>query len=168
MPKRSRRLTGGLTRRQLLMAGMAVGAASFTSTDALIATSRVFASVSQPQTPLPSANIPKYVTALRTFGVDQRVESSAFTTKMVEFQQVVLPPSLYPSAFSSGTWLWGYQVDGKPPSWPGFSVEAQRGTPTNITYVNNLPVGASRSHLEPLLTVDQTIHWADPLNAGNS
>src|SRR5215831_3502337 len=168
MPKRSPRLTGGLTRRQLLMAGMAVGAASFTSTDALVATSRVFASAAQPQTPLPSANIPKYVTALRTFGVDQRIESSAFTSRMLEFQQIVLPPSLYPNAFQNGTWLWGFQNDGKPPSWPGFSVEARRGTPTNITYVNNLPVAANRSHLEPLLTIDQTLHWADPLNAGNS
>src|SRR5215472_4299702 len=122
MPKRSQRHVGGLTWRQLLMAGMAVGAASFTSTDALVATSRVFASVSQAQTPLPSANIPKYVTPLRTFA-GQRVTSSAFTAKSLEFQQVVLPPSLYPSAFSNGTWLWGYQVDSKPASWPGFSVE---------------------------------------------
>jgi spore coat protein A, manganese oxidase len=168
MPKRSQRLVGGLTRRQLLMAGMAVGAASFTSTDALVATSRVFASAASPQTPLPSANIPKYVTPLRTFGVDQRIESSSFTTTMTEFQQTVLPPSLYPNGFRNGTWLWGYQVDGKPAAWPGFSVEARRGTPTNITYVNNLPMAASRSHVEPLLTIDQTLHWADPLSAGNS
>jgi spore coat protein A len=167
MPKRSRRLVGGLTRRQMLMAMGAVGAASFTSTDALITGSRVFASVSQAQTPLPSANIPKYVTALRTFA-GNRVTSSAFTSKMVEFQQVVLPPSLYPSGFSKGTWLWGYQNDSRPATWPGVSVEARQGTPTNITYVNNLPTAASSSHVEPLLTIDQTLHWADPLNAGNS
>jgi spore coat protein A, manganese oxidase len=167
MPKRSRRLVGGLTRRQLLMAGMAVGAASFTSTDALVATSRVFASVSQPQTPLPSGNIPKYVTPLRTFA-GRRVEKTSFKTKMVEFQQLVLPKSMYPSSFSGGTWLWGYGVDSTPPSWPGTTVEAQRGSPTDITYINNLPLSASKSHVEPLLTIDQTLHWADPLNAGNS
>jgi len=167
MPKRSRRLVGGLTRRQLLMAMGAVGAASFTSTDALVAGSRVFASVSQPQTPLPGGNIPKYVTALRTFN-GHRVQNSSFTTRMQEFQQVVLPPSVYPSSFRNGTWVWGYQNDGQAASWPGASVEVTRGTPTTITYVNNLPVGSNRSHVEPLLTIDQTIHWADPLNAGNS
>jgi FtsP/CotA-like multicopper oxidase with cupredoxin domain len=148
------------------MAMGAVGAASFTSTDALISTSKVFASVSQPQTPLPGGNITKYVTALRTFN-GQRVETASFTTKMVEFQQVVLPPSSYPSAFRNGTWLWGYQNDSRAPSWPGVSVEVDRGTPTTITYVNNLPVAATKSHLESLLTIDQTVHWADPLNAGN-
>jgi FtsP/CotA-like multicopper oxidase with cupredoxin domain len=105
------------------------------------------------------------VTALRTFN---RVESKSFTTKMLEFQQVVLPPSMYPSGFKNGTWLWGYQVDSRPPSWPGATVEAARGTPTTITYVNNLPVAATRSHLEPTLSIDQTLHWADPLNAGTS
>ena len=152
----------------MLMAMGAMGAASLTSTDALIASSRVLASAASPQTPLPSANIPKYVTPLRTFVNDSRVESAAFTARSMEFQQLVLPASMYPAGFRNGTWLWGYQIDGTPPSWPGTSVEATRGTPTNITYVNNLPVSASRSHVEPLLTIDQTLHWADPLNTGNS
>jgi spore coat protein A len=149
------------------MAGAAVGAASLTSTDALVATSRVLASVSSGQTPLPAANIPKYVTALRTFN-GSRVETASFTTKMVEFQQVVLPPSMYPAGFKNGTWLWGYQNDSRPATWPGVTVEVDRGTPTTITYVNNLPLAASRSHLQSLLTVDQTLHWADPLNAGTN
>lgn len=152
----------------MLMAMGAMGAASFTSTDALMASSRVLASAASPQTPLPSANIPKYVTPLRTFVNDSRIESAAFTTRSMEFQQLVLPQSMYPGGFRNGTWLWGYQVDGTPPSWPGTSVEATRGTPTNITYVNQLPLSASRSHVEPLLTIDQTLHWADPLNTGNS
>ncbi|HXM54153.1 MAG TPA: multicopper oxidase domain-containing protein [Candidatus Dormibacteraeota bacterium] len=156
-----------LTRRQFVLAGAAAGAATLTSTDALIASSRVLASVSQAQTPLPSANIPKYVTALRTFS-GNRVNSSSFTTTMQEFQQIVLPPSMYPSGFANGTWVWGYKVDSRAAQWPGFTVQATRGTPTTITYVNNLPVAASRSNLEKLLTIDQTIHWADPLNAGNS
>ena len=167
MPKRSRRLVGGLTRRQMLMAMGAVGAASVTSTDALVAGSRVFASVSQAQTPLPSGNIPKYVTPLRTFA-GRRVTRTSFNTKMVEFQQQVLPKSMYPQAFEGGTWLWGYGVDGTPPSWPATSVEALRGSPTTVNYINNLPFGASKSHLERLITIDQTVHWADPLNAGTS
>lgn len=43
--------------------------------------------------------------------------------------------------------------------YPGFTIEAQRGTPTEVKYVNNLvnPV------LQQYITVDQTLHWADPL-----
>src|SRR5258708_8283516 len=168
MPEPTRRNRGRVTRRQVVVAGAVIGGAALSPADALLLrTSRVFASVSQAQTPLPSANITKYVTALRTFN-GHRVESSSFTSKMVEFQQVVLPPSMYPSGFKNGTWLWGYQSDGQPASWPGATVEVKRGTPTNITYVNNLPMAANRSHLEPLLTIDQTLHWADPLNAGTS
>jgi spore coat protein A, manganese oxidase len=134
---------------------------------ALVSASRVFASAQQAQTPLPSANIPKYVDALRTFA-GQRVSATSFTNRMVEFHQRVLPASMYPSSFRAGTCLWGYQVANRPASWPGATVEAQRGSPVTVTYVNNLPMSASRSHLEKLLTIDQTMHWADPLKAGNS
>jgi len=161
-----RRLIGGLTRRQFVLASAAIGA-GLTSADALISSSGVLASVTQPQTPLPSANIPKYVTHLRTFA-GRRVTGSSFNTKIVEFQQLVLPRSVYPQKFLNGTYLWGFGVDGTPPSWPGTSVEAVRGTPTNVTYINSLPGSASSSNLEPLLMIDQTLHWADPLNAGNS
>src|SRR5205807_2377182 len=126
-----------------------------------------FASAAQPQTPLPSANIPKYVTSLRVFA-GNRVTSTSFTTRMREFQQIVLPPSMYPNGFHRGTWVWGYQVDSRPATWPGFTVVARRGDPTTVTYVNQLPFSARSSNLEKLLTVDQTLHWADPLNAGNS
>jgi len=84
---------------------------------------------------------------------------------MLEFQQKILPASVYSglaSPFNQGTYVWGYQVDHKPPSFPGFTIEAQRNTATTIVYVNNLP--QSHSQLEPLLTIDQTIHWADPKN----
>jgi FtsP/CotA-like multicopper oxidase with cupredoxin domain len=85
---------------------------------------------------------------------------------MLEFQQNILPDSLYaalPSPFNKGTYVWGYKVGGRPASYPGYTVEAQRGTPTTITYINNLPLPAG-SQLEKLFTMDQTIHWADPLN----
>ena len=127
MPEPTRRNRGRLTRRQFVVAGAAIGGAALSPADALLLrTSRVFASVSQAQTPLPSANITKYVTALRTFN-GHRVESSSFTSRMVEFQQVVLPPSMYPSGFKNGTWLWGYQSDGQPASWPGARSTTSRG-----------------------------------------
>jgi FtsP/CotA-like multicopper oxidase with cupredoxin domain len=150
------------TRRQFIKAGAALGAmALIPGQQSLISASRVFASTQFPQTPLPSANIPKYVTPLRTF-VGQRVTRTSLSNTMVEFRQQVLPPPFKP------TWLWGYRVGERPASWPGFTIEARRGEPTTVTYVNRLPLSAIRSHLEKQLTIDQTLHWADPLQAGNS
>ncbi len=99
------------------------------TSDALVAGSRVLASVSSPQTPLPSSSIPKYVTRLRTFD-DLRAESSSFSTRMVEFQQLVLPPSMYPSSFKNGTWLWGYQINvSLPLSSQDFTYNPATGAP---------------------------------------
>lgn len=153
------------SRRTFLKLGAVAGTGIFVPTVAW----RAFASATLPQTPLLGANIPQFVEPLTTF-VGQRVSSTSFNVTMKEFQQKVLPDSVYStmvSPFNQGTFVWGYKVDGKPPSYPGFTVEARRGTPTTITYVNSLP-SPSNSHLEPLLTIDQTIHWADPLNSGSS
>jgi FtsP/CotA-like multicopper oxidase with cupredoxin domain len=116
------------------------------------------------QTPLRGADIPQFVERLPTFA-GQRVDSSSFTVNIQEFQQKILPSSLYeklPAPFNAGTYVWGYKVDQRPPFFPGYTVEARHGTPTTITYVNNLPL-PDKSELEKYLTIDQTIHWADPL-----
>ena len=148
------------TRRRLLITG-AAGAVALSAGDALTGRAgRAAASAGSAQIPLPSSSIPKYQTALHTFA-GQRVSSTSFTATLTEFHQQVLPASVYPSGVP-GTWVWGYQVDGKPANWPGYSVEATQGKPTTVTYVNALPWG-SKSKVQPLLTVDQTIHWADPL-----
>lgn len=143
-----------LSRRRLLLAGC-LGAASITALNGLISPQRAAASVLQPQTPLPGAKIPKYVTALPTFG-GNRVDASSMTTSFVEFAQHVLPPSMYPDAYSDGTWVWGYQVADRPASWPGCTVEAREGRPTTVRYVNKLPGVDAGSRVAPLLTVDQT------------
>jgi len=153
------------SRRTFLKMGAVAGAGVLIPTTAW----RAFASANLPQTPLSSASIPQFVEPLTTF-VGRRVKSTSFSTTMQEFQQNILPDSMYsllPPPYNQGTFVWGYKVDSRPPSYPGFTVEAQRGTATTITYVNNLPFPQS-SHLEPLLTIDQTIHWADPLNTGSS
>jgi FtsP/CotA-like multicopper oxidase with cupredoxin domain len=46
------------------------------------------------------------------------------------------------------------------------TIEAVRGTPTTVTYVNNLPPNGGQ--VQKLITVDQSIHWADPLETGMS
>lgn len=74
-----------------------------------------------------------------------------------EFEQQVLsqPPYPLPSGCPSSngkTRVWGYSG-----SYPGPSIEAMRGNPTTVTWVNNL----SNPLLYPnVLTVDQSLHWA--------
>ena len=150
-----------VSRRRFLIVG-ATGAVALAAGDGLAGlVSPASASAARTQTALPSSAIPKYQTALTTFA-GRRVDASAFTTTLTEFPQQVLPPSLYPKGVR-GTWLWGYQVDGRPASWPGCTVEAVRGRTTTVTWTNELPWAANGSRVQPLLTVDQTIHWADPL-----
>jgi spore coat protein A, manganese oxidase len=75
----------------------------------------------------------------------------------------VLPASLYselPTPFSQGTFVWGYRVGDAPARYPGVTIEALRGAPTTVAYVNNLPL---QPRLQHYLTIDQTLHWADPL-----
>jgi spore coat protein A len=153
------------TRRHLLKVGAAISAGTlFFTGESLQDIPQVFASVQVPQTPLPGASIPKYVDLLPTF-VGQRVSSTSLIVKIQEFQQKVLPEEIYAkltTQYQAGTYLWGYKVDNRPVSYPGFTIEAHRNCPTTVTYVNMLPF-PNKSKLEPLLTIDQTIHWADPL-----
>ena len=120
------------------------------------------ASVPPSRTALPGSDIPKYVEPLPTF-FGSRVAATNITVSIEEFQQFVLPESVYsglPAPFAQGTYLWGYKVDNTPPRYPGLTIEAQRGTPTTVTYLNNLPL---QPQVQKHLTVDQTLHWADPL-----
>jgi FtsP/CotA-like multicopper oxidase with cupredoxin domain len=128
------------------------------------------ASVQVPQTALAGSSIPQFVTPLPTF-VGQRLTASSLQSVMTEFQQKVLPDAFYNTLalpFKRGTYVWGYGNgplnDPPPGSWPGVTVEAQKGVTTTIKYVNNLPTDPV---LRSYLTIDQTIHWADPLKAGH-
>src|SRR5689334_8771033 len=47
-----------------------------------------------PQTPLPAKNIPKFVDPLPTF-VGARVPGTSLVVSMLEFQQKILPESVY-------------------------------------------------------------------------
>src|SRR5579864_811317 len=129
------------------------------------------------QTPLDGGTVAKYVEPLMTF-VGRRVSSTNIDVGMFEFQQRMLPGSIYnplPAPFNRGTFLWGYAVQndrdfaatgmfGQQPSSPGITVEATKGTSTTVRYANNLP---DNPVLRQYLTIDQTVHWADPLNQGH-
>jgi spore coat protein A len=120
------------------------------------------ASVRTAQTPLDGNTVPKFVDQLPTFNGRRVNGTSPLLVNMQEFQQKVLPASVYagkPAPFNNGTFLWGYNINGNGPSWPARTIEAQRGTPTPVLYANSLVA----TRLQSLLTVDQSLHWADPL-----
>jgi spore coat protein A len=130
---------------------------------------RVRESVQVNQTPLPGttiASLYKFTDPLPTF-VGARVSGSNITVSAFEVQQPVLPASFYaklPAPYNAGTYVWAYKVGGAPPNYPGFTIEAQRHIPTTVTYNNDLPLSPI---LQKYLTVDQTLHWADPLKEGH-
>ncbi len=149
-----------LSRREFLKLSLAAGAGvvlpwQLTMPNAL-------ASVQTPQVPLPGGAIAKWVNPMPHFA-GQRVNGSSITVAMSEFQQKVLPAAFYTpldTPYNAGTYVWGYTVGSKPPMYPGFTVEATKGIPTTMTYVNNLPVSAS--NVQKYIMFDQSLHWANP------
>lgn len=156
------------TRRRFLK--MSAGAGTFLlAAESFQHIPQALASVQVPQTPLNGNDIPMFLEALPTF-FGKRVRDASYTVSIQEFQQKILPDKFYAglkSPYQNGSYLWGYKVGNRPIFSPGYTVEAFRGRPTTATYVNNLP-RPTRSQLEPLLTIDQTLHWADPLYRGES
>jgi spore coat protein A len=127
------------------------------------------ASVKTPQIPLSGNDIPKFVDVLPTFAGSRANGTQTLQVRMQEFQQKVLPASIYASLagpFKNGTYLWGYNINGAGPSWPARTIEARQGVATTAIYANDL----TNTRLQSLLTVDQSLHWADPLGttAGNN
>jgi spore coat protein A, manganese oxidase len=158
-----------MSRRDLLKVAGVAGAGLAIRLDAPQLFESASASDKIPQTPLPGSSIAQFVTPLPTFA-GRRITSSSLQVGMYEFQQKVLPDAIYaslPPPYNKGSYLWGYGVGapGAAPSYPGVTVEAKKGTATTITYVNNFPANPI---LRKYLTIDQTIHWADPLLTGHT
>jgi spore coat protein A, manganese oxidase len=74
-----------------------------------------------------------------------------------QFQQQILPTSL------PRTTVWGYGSVGHPDSfaYPAGTIEAQYGRPLRVKWINDLKDAAGR-YLPHLLSVDPTLHWANP------
>ena len=144
-----------------------------------------------PQTALPGACIPQFQVPLPVFGPAgpiPRVDAfqhPQLTVKMKEVDQQVLPSTSTSDCGSiplGPTRVWAYEIRDTdtdvllgPAHWPAVTVDAQRFTPTIVTYKNELPKFNPQNALGPpyvdglvqgLVTVDQTIDWADPLNSG--
>ncbi len=120
------------------------------------------------QVQLPGLSIPKYVDPLPALS-DRPVDGTRpVTMTAVEFQQKVLPDAFYtslPVPFNTGTFVWGYRANDGEPHYPAYPISAVRGTPTQVTYVNDLQqADGSPPFLQQYLYVDQTLHWADPFH----
>jgi spore coat protein A len=130
-----------LTRRQLLKAGLMAGAG-------LLLPFRWSAPKAFAQVPLDPRILTKYLDPLPVPGVLDGTVPQVVT--MSEFTQQ-LHSQLSP------TLVWGYNG-----AYPGPTIEAVRGTPLSVTWVNDL----FSPSLLASLPVDQTLHWADPLGTG--
>ncbi|HEY4394577.1 MAG TPA: multicopper oxidase domain-containing protein [Polyangia bacterium] len=150
-----------LTVAALATLGLGCEAASDPGTTGAV-TVRAGDSVTVPQTPLQGTTLPMFVEPLTTFN-GRRVDATAtVNVNMQEFQQKVLPAAFYtslPAPYNAGTYLWGYNINGAGASWPARTIEAKQNIATTAIYNNSLV----NTHLQKFLTVDQTIHWADPL-----
>ena len=163
---------GGVRELATAIAGLGVaGIAAFgciSPDEPLQVSSSSAPSVVVPQTPLDGATVPKYVEPVPLLGGSRVNGTATVSIDMVEFQQKLLPASLYsrlPAPFNAGTFQWGYRVNGSAAHYPGATIEARQGTATSVAYSNHLqgPNG-SAPFLQRYLTLDLTVHWSDPLH----
>jgi FtsP/CotA-like multicopper oxidase with cupredoxin domain len=148
--------------------------------------SSVLASKLVRQMPLDASTIPQFVDDLPDFSAIGRVNGNVpYTVRSEQFQEKVLPSSIYaklPAPYSAGTMVFGYGIDQGskhyPPLpakglYPGYTVVVMRDHRTIVSYRNNLAPdpnltgqfrNAKGPSLEKTVTIDQSIHWANPMN----
>ncbi|MBI5696332.1 MAG: multicopper oxidase domain-containing protein [Nitrospirae bacterium] len=130
------------------------------------------------QVQLPGSSIPQFVDPLPLLDIQGGPIATAVfpdTTaapleiRMREFKANVMPSTFVPAWGSyNGTTVWGYRMGAAPAgvqgTYTGPVLVTQRGTPTRVKFINNL--GTTYSSQLPFwkTAVDQTLHWADPLN----
>lgn len=137
------------------------------------------------QTWLPGSRIPQFEAQLPVFGPAGSIprvnalQHPSLKVTMKEINQQVMPAS----TGIGPTRVWAYEISDSVTGmvvgtahWPAVTVEATRTIPTTVTYENQLPsfgstikIGAvsTTALLQGLISVDKTIHWADPLNSPN-
>jgi FtsP/CotA-like multicopper oxidase with cupredoxin domain len=138
------------------------------------------------QTPLDPAGIPKFVNNLPTlkFAPDKNgnwkgdmpvvLGTAPITLSICEFKAQILPTGTIDTVTGApvptATWVWGYQLGDICQPFPKHSyigpvVAAERGTPTQMTFINQLGNSWNSNLLAYTQNTDQTMHWADPINA---
>lgn len=102
-------------------------------------------------------NLPKFVTPLPIPQAMPRSGRSAYTVAIRQVAQQILPPPLG----ATTVWAYGSTTDDGSFHSPAFTIEAERGEPVEITWINDLK-DKSGAYLPHLLPVDPTLHWANP------
>jgi FtsP/CotA-like multicopper oxidase with cupredoxin domain len=118
--------------------------------------------------PLPGSLIPKFVDPLPAVHLTGATDVAL---SMEETRAPVMPSSFVPATGTyHGTWIWRYRdLAGHPETtYIGPVVLATRGVPTRMRYRNNLPATGASNLAFWRAAVDQTLHWADPLQTGHS
>jgi len=128
------------------------------------------------QIPIPGKSIPKYVNSISpaagsNLGIYNATAGGSFTVTMDEAIANILPTTfLLPNGLMyAGTWTWQYSITGTiypvggRDTYLGPAILAQRNNPVTVTYVNNLGFSNTSNVLFYGASVDQTLHWADPL-----
>ncbi len=127
-----------------------------------------------PQVPLPGSAIPQFVDPLPDLEIIDATAgtgplgTSQITLNMTEFRTEVLSTgTVLPGGAYNGTWVWGYLQPGQAsrPSYIGPVILTRRNVPVEMKFVNNLGSAATTNVLAYKYSTDQTLHWADPLNA---
>ncbi|MCU7727770.1 multicopper oxidase domain-containing protein [Actinoplanes sp. KI2] len=148
------------TRRQLLKTGAIAGAAALVPAGILLRTGTALAQP-VPGGTLDPTTIPKYVTPLF---VIPAMPSSGSTSSMDgysiaagRFRQQILP-----AGFGSTTVLgFGSTTDSRTFHTPAYTIEAIVGRPVRATWWNRM-VDSQNNFVPHPLTVDPTVHWANP------
>ena len=101
--------------------------------------------------------IPKYTEFVT---IPQLMPSVAANTYSIAARPLV--QQVLPAGFPA-TRVWAYGSTSSPGSfnWPAFTIEAQQGAPTTVTWRNEL-VDAQGNFVPHLFPVDPTLHWANP------
>jgi len=119
------------------------------------------------QIPVDPTSIPQFVDPLPNLTFVDGTHPVTLT--MCEFKAHVLSTGTFEPGVAPETWVWGYIPGASCPSsvqdtYINPVIVAQRGTPTAVTYVNNLGDSMASHVLAYRNSTDQTLHWADPLN----
>jgi FtsP/CotA-like multicopper oxidase with cupredoxin domain len=152
-----------LTRRQVLKYGAGAGAALFVPWE--IGTRAAVAAPFTAPT-LPGGDIPKYVQPLIVPPAMPRTAVLRAGGKNVDYYEIavrqfvqqILPPSLPAST------VWSYGSVNHPATfnYPAFTIESRWRRRVRVKWVNDLKNPSTGDFLPHILSVDPTLHWANP------
>ena len=102
-------------------------------------------------------NVPKFVTRLVVPPTMPQSAPNAYNIAVRQVFQQILPHP-FPA---TKVWAYGSATDDSTFHSPACTIEVVRGTPIEVTWLNELK-DANGSYLPHLLPVDPTLHWANP------